>query len=57
MLIEMKAKGLIVNDISPEERARMREKVKPVVEKYTNVIGAELVRQTYAEIEKVRQQK
>lgn len=57
VLIEMKAKGLIVNDISPEERARMREKVKPVVEKYTNVIGAELVRQTYAEIEKVRQQK
>ena len=57
VLAEMKAKGLIVNDVAPEERARMREKVKPVIEKYTGVIGPDLVRQTYAEIEKERQQK
>lgn len=57
VLAEMKAKGLIVNEISPEERARMRDKVKPVIEKYTAVVGPDLVKQTYAEIERVRKQK
>jgi len=57
VLAEMKAKGLVVNDISAEERARMREKVKPVIEKFTNVVGPDLVKQAYAEIEKVRKQK
>ena len=54
VLAEMRAKGLIFNEISPEEYARMREKVKPVIEKYTSVVGPDLVKQTYAEIEKVR---
>ena len=57
VLAEMKAKGLQVNEISPEEHARMRERVKPVVEKYTNVVGPDLVKQTFAEIEKVRGKK
>jgi tripartite ATP-independent transporter DctP family solute receptor len=57
VLGEMKAKGMIVNEISPEEQARMRDKVKSVVEKYTNVVGPDLVKQTYAEIEKVKKQK
>lgn len=54
VLGEMKAKGLQVNEISPEERARMRERVRPVIEKYTAVVGPDLVRQAYAEIEQVR---
>ena len=57
VLAEMKAKGLIVNDISAEERARMRDKVKPVIEKYTAVVGLDLVKQAHAEIERVRKQK
>ena len=57
VLAEMKARGLLVNDISAEERARMRDKVKPVIEKYTAVVGLELVKQAYAEIERVRKQK
>ena len=57
VLAEMKAKGLIVNDISAAERARMRDKVKPVIEKYTTVVGLDLVKQAYAEIERVRKQK
>lgn len=56
VLTEMKAKGLQFNDITPAERARMRDAVKPVVEKYTAVIGADLVKQAYAEIERVRKQ-
>lgn len=57
VLAEMKTKGLLVNEISPEERARMRDKVKPVIEKYTAVVGPDLVKQAYAEIERVRKQK
>jgi tripartite ATP-independent transporter DctP family solute receptor len=56
VLAEMKAKGLVVNEISPQERARMVERVKPVIDKYTSVVGADLVKQAYAEIEKVRKQ-
>lgn len=54
VLTEMQAKGLTVNTISPAERARMREAVKPVIEKYTAVVGPDLVKQAYAEIERVR---
>jgi tripartite ATP-independent transporter DctP family solute receptor len=56
VLAEMKAKGMQINDVAPQERARMRDAVKPVVEKYTAVIGADLVKQAYAEIERVRKQ-
>ena len=35
----------------------MREKVKPVIEKYTNIVGADLVRQAYAEIDRVKDRK
>ena len=57
VLAEMKANGLLVNDILAKARARMRDKVKPVIEKYTAVVGLELVKQAYAEIERVRKQK
>jgi tripartite ATP-independent transporter DctP family solute receptor len=39
----MAAKGLLVNDISAPERARMRDKVKPVWEMFTKDVGADLV--------------
>ena len=54
VLGEMKAKGLLVNEIAPAELARMRDKVKPVIEKYTVTVGADLVKQAYAEIEKAK---
>lgn len=37
--------GMKVNTPTPEERARMREKVQPVVEKYTKILGEDLVKQ------------
>ena len=49
--------GMQINDISPEEIARMREKVKPVVEKYSAQVGEDLTKQFYAEIEKARAQR
>ena len=48
--------GMQINDIAPEEIARMREKVKPVVDKYAAQVGEDLTKELYAEIEKARAQ-
>jgi tripartite ATP-independent transporter DctP family solute receptor len=50
----IKKKGVTVTEISPAERERMREKVKPVTDKYTKELGEELVNSFNAEIAKVR---
>ena len=50
-------RGMTLNEIAPEERAKMQEKVKPVIDKYTKQVGEDLVKQAYAEIELVRKQK
>jgi tripartite ATP-independent transporter DctP family solute receptor len=54
LLADLKAKGMVVNEIAPAEMARMREKVKPVVEKYSKQVGEDLLRQTTAEIGKAK---
>ncbi len=46
--------GMKINTVSPEEVARMREKVQPVVDKYTQELGPELIQQLNAEIGKAR---
>lgn len=43
---QMASKGLVVNEISPAERARMREKVQPVWKMFANDVGPDL----YAEV-------
>jgi tripartite ATP-independent transporter DctP family solute receptor len=57
VLKELQAKGMAFNEIPPAEIAKMRAKAKPVVDKYSKEVGEDLVKQTYAEIDKVRQQK
>ena len=57
VLAELKAKGMVFNEVSAAERTRMREKVKPVVEKYTEELGEDLVNHVNAEIEKARKAK
>ena len=49
--------GMQINDISPQEIARMRDKVKPVIDKYSAQIGEPLVKDFYAELDKARKQK
>jgi tripartite ATP-independent transporter DctP family solute receptor len=49
--------GMEINDVAPEEIARMREKAQPVVTKYTEQVGEPLVKEFYAELDKARQQK
>lgn len=46
--------GMKINTVSPEEVARMRQKVQPVVDKYTQELGPELVKQLNDEILKAR---
>jgi tripartite ATP-independent transporter DctP family solute receptor len=46
--------GMQINDLPPQEIARMREKVKPVIDKYTAQVGEALVQEFYAELEKAR---
>ena len=49
--------GAQINPVAPAEIQRMRDKVKPVIEKYTKDVGEAFVKETYAEIEKVRGKK
>ncbi|CAN7422767.1 TRAP transporter substrate-binding protein [Pseudoduganella sp. LjRoot289] len=51
---ELKSHGVEVNVLSSDEDARMRERVKPVVEKYTASIGEAIVRQAQEDMEKAR---
>lgn len=46
--------GMKINTVSPEEVARMREKVQPVVDKYTQELGPALIQQLNSEISKAR---
>ncbi|HCQ45306.1 MAG TPA: ABC transporter substrate-binding protein [Achromobacter sp.] len=46
--------GMKINTVSPEEVARMRQKVQPVVDKYTQELGPDLIKQLNDEIQKAR---
>ncbi|WP_454457453.1 TRAP transporter substrate-binding protein [Thauera phenylacetica] len=52
--LEVLKTKLEVTELAPEEFAKMRERVKPVIEKYTQQVGPEFVGRVYAEIDKVR---
>ena len=54
-LVELQARGMVFNEIAPEEMARMRANVQSVVDKHSKEIGEELVAQAYAAIEKAKQ--
>ena len=47
---------MLVNELTPQELARIREKIKPVVDKDVQTIGEVFVNKMNAEIAKVRQQ-
>ncbi|WP_119153531.1 TRAP transporter substrate-binding protein [Caldimonas tepidiphila] len=53
-LDDLKKSGMQVTEFSPAEMARLREKVKPVIEKHTAAVGADTVKAINAEIAKVR---
>jgi TRAP-type C4-dicarboxylate transport system substrate-binding protein len=54
VLEQLKKTGMTVHELPPEEIAKLREKAKPVIEKYKKDLGEEFVTELYAEVEKVR---
>ena len=50
----LRGEGMQITELSSEEIDRMRQKVKPVTDKYTQSIGPDLVAEVQAEIQKVR---
>ncbi|MFB9949234.1 DctP family TRAP transporter solute-binding subunit [Rhizobium puerariae] len=53
-LQSVKEAGVKVNDITPEERARFAEKVRPVVEKFGAQLGKDFSDMYFAEVKKVQ---
>jgi tripartite ATP-independent transporter DctP family solute receptor len=53
-LADLKKAGMQVTEFSPAEQQRLRDKVKPVIDKHTASVGADVVKQVQAEIAKVR---
>ncbi len=50
----LKGKGMTVTEIAPQERTRMRDRLKPVIEKHNKTINESLVKEANTEIAKVR---
>ncbi len=51
---ELKAEGMEVTELSPEEMAKLREKAKPVADKYAAQLDPALLQQLNAELAKAR---
>lgn len=54
---KFKAAGVSIDSVSPGELARIQDKVKPVVAKFSAAIGEDFVKGFYAEIDKARKAK
>ena len=50
----LKQRGMVINEVSAQERERMREKVKPVWEKYEKQADPALVKELQATLAKLR---
>jgi len=50
----LKKAGITVAELPPAEVAKLREKVRPVIDKYTASVGEATVKELMAEIDKVR---
>lgn len=53
-LADLKKAGMQVTEFSPAEMQRLRDKVKPVVDKHAAKVGEETVKELYAELAKLR---
>ena len=53
-LEKLKKDGMTVTEFPPAETERMREKLKPVIDKYSREVGEPLMKEMLAEIEEVR---
>jgi TRAP-type transport system periplasmic protein len=53
-IAKLKAAGMQVNEIAPAELVKIRDKIKPVTEKYSTQIGEPWVKEMNAELAKMR---
>jgi tripartite ATP-independent transporter DctP family solute receptor len=53
-LANLRTRGMLVNEIAPDQQKRMREAVKPVYERAATTIGKETVDRMMAELAKLR---
>jgi TRAP-type C4-dicarboxylate transport system substrate-binding protein len=53
-LADLKKSGMQVTEFSAAELQRLRDKVKPVIEKHSATVGADTVKALYAELAKVK---
>ena len=53
-LDNMKKNGMQVTELSPAELAKFREKMKPVIAKHSEVVGADVVNALQGELAKLR---
>jgi len=53
-LAALKQAGMTITELPPAEVAKLREKVRPVIDKYTASVGEATVKELMAEIAKVR---
>jgi len=51
---ELRKSGIAINEITPEERARLKEAARAVTEKYAANIGQPTIDKVYAELERLR---
>ena len=56
VLADIKKKGMTVFELNADEMAKLRERSKPVIEKYTKELGP-IVNEMYAAVDKVRKTK
>lgn len=56
-LADLKKHGMEVSEFSPAEMEKFREKMKPVIAKYTGIVGADTVNMLQAELAKLRAKK
>ena len=52
--LEVLTKSMKVADLTPAETARIREKIKPVIDKYAKDVGEPMMKELSAEIAKAR---
>lgn len=50
----LQARGMVVNEISPAEMQRIRERTKPVYEQHGKVIGDEALNLVFGELKQIR---
>lgn len=51
---QMKKDGMIIDELPASEAQKMTQMMKPVIDKYTKEVGADFVRQVYAEMDRIK---